>query len=123
MESKEESLVIADKWGKKFDVLRLLVFNGDILGHSPSICDDMVLFLEEDSDTIYEEVHEYVIGSAGKLSYSSNAKYILLAALHLKNGNVLLASKVISEMMDRGLKPNFSAYKKIKAHLEKKDEK
>ncbi|XP_017420093.1 pentatricopeptide repeat-containing protein At3g53700, chloroplastic isoform X2 [Vigna angularis] len=71
----------------------------------------------------YEEAHVYVIGSADKLCYSSNANYSLLATLHLNNGNVLLASKVLSEMMDKGLKPNFSAYKKIKTHLEKKAEK
>ncbi|KAK7316206.1 hypothetical protein VNO77_35043 [Canavalia gladiata] len=71
----------------------------------------------------HEEAHEYVIGSAGMLSYSSNANYSLLATLYLKNGNVLLAHKVLSEMMDKGLKPNFSVYMKIRKRLEKQDEK
>ncbi|TKY49979.1 Pentatricopeptide repeat [Spatholobus suberectus] len=56
----------------------------------------------------YEEAHECLIHSASSVSYSSSANYSLLATLHLKNGNVLLSYKVLSEMMDKGLKPKFS---------------
>ncbi|KAJ1376310.1 Tetratricopeptide-like helical domain superfamily [Sesbania bispinosa] len=71
----------------------------------------------------YEEAHEYVFDSASKQSYSSNANYSLLATLHLKKGNLLLSQKIIFEMMDKGLKPNFSVYMKIRERLEKKNEK
>ncbi|CAJ1947372.1 unnamed protein product [Sphenostylis stenocarpa] len=107
----------------QFDLALKLVDKITLKGIEPSILTHVVVIKSYFESGKYEEAHEYVIGSAGKLSYSSNANYSLLATLHLKNGNVLLASKVISEMMDRGLKPNFSAYKKIKTHLEKKDEK
>jgi len=91
-------------------------------GIEPSILTHAAVIKSYFESGKYEEAHEYVIGSAHKLSSSSNANYSLLATLHLKNGNVLLGSKVLSEMMDKGLKPNFSAYKKIRMHLEKKAE-
>ncbi|XP_061364360.1 pentatricopeptide repeat-containing protein At1g09900-like [Gastrolobium bilobum] len=71
----------------------------------------------------YEEAHKYVVDSAVKQSYSSNANYSLLATLHLKKGNVLLAQNILHEMMDKGLKPNFSVFMKIRKRLEKKNKK
>jgi pentatricopeptide repeat protein len=69
----------------------------------------------------YDEAHEYVIDSACKGSYSSNENYTLLASLHLKKGSVLHSQKILHEMMDKGLKPNYSVYMKIRKCLEKKN--
>ena len=107
----------------QFDLVLKLLDRMTLKGIEPSILTHAAVIKSYFESGKYEEAHEYVIGSADKLSSSSNANYSLLATLHLKNGNVLLASKVLSEMMDKGLKPNFSAYKKIRMHLEKKAEK
>ncbi|WVZ17617.1 hypothetical protein V8G54_010599 [Vigna mungo] len=107
----------------QFDLVMKLLDKMTLKGIEPSILTHAAIIKSYFESGKYEEAHEYVIGSADKLSYSSNANYSLLATLHLKNGNVLLASKVLSEMMDKGLKPNFSAYKKVRTHLEKKAEK
>ncbi|XP_045804864.1 pentatricopeptide repeat-containing protein At3g56030, mitochondrial-like [Trifolium pratense] len=69
----------------------------------------------------YDEAHKYVVDSACKGSYSSNENYTLLASLHLKKGSVLHSQKILHEMMDRGLKPNYSVYMKIRKCLEKKN--
>lgn len=69
----------------------------------------------------YDEAHEYVVDCAGKNSYSSNENYTLLASLHLKKGSVLLSHRILHEMMDKGLKPNYSVYMKIRKCLEKKN--
>ncbi|KAK7266748.1 hypothetical protein RIF29_19402 [Crotalaria pallida] len=71
----------------------------------------------------FEEAHQHVVDSADKRSHSSNANYSLLASLHLKAGNVLLAQRILFEMMDKGLKPNFPVYMKIKKCLQKNNEK
>ncbi|XP_050906653.1 pentatricopeptide repeat-containing protein At5g02860 [Lathyrus oleraceus] len=71
----------------------------------------------------YDEAHEYVVDSACKHSYSSNESYTLLASLYLKKGSVLLSQRILREMMDRGLKPNYSVYMKIRKCLEKKNKK
>ncbi|BAT77532.1 hypothetical protein LR48_Vigan04g249000 [Vigna angularis] len=107
----------------QFDLVLKLLDKMTVKGIEPSILTHAAIIKSYFESGKYEEAHVYVIGSADKLCYSSNANYSLLATLHLNNGNVLLASKVLSEMMDKGLKPNFSAYKKIKTHLEKKAEK
>ncbi|XP_027907407.1 pentatricopeptide repeat-containing protein At3g04760, chloroplastic-like isoform X1 [Vigna unguiculata] len=107
----------------QFDLVMKLLDKMTLKGIEPSILTHAAIIKSYFESGKYEEAHVYVIGSADNLSYSSNANYSLLATLHLKNGNVLLASKVLSEMMDKGLKPNFSAYKKIRTHLEKKAEK
>ncbi|XP_004513355.3 uncharacterized protein [Cicer arietinum] len=71
----------------------------------------------------YDAAYEYVADSAGKYSYSSNENYTLLASLHLKKGNVLLSQRILYEMMDKGLKPNYSVYTKVRKRLEKKNRK
>lgn len=71
----------------------------------------------------YEEAHKFVVDSVTKQRYSSNANYSLLAALHLKKGNVLQASKILHEMMDKGLKPNFRVCMSVSKHLEKSNTK
>nr|KYP37866.1 Pentatricopeptide repeat-containing protein At1g09900 family [Cajanus cajan] len=106
---------------RRFDLVSKLLDKMTLKGIEPSILTHAVVIKSYFESGKFEEAHEYVVDYAGKRSYSSNANYSLLANLHLKNGNVLLACKVLSEMMDKGLKPNFSAYKRIMQHLEKKD--
>lgn len=67
----------------------------------------------------YEEAHKFVVDSVSRQKYSSNANYSLLATLHLKKGNVLLALKILHEMMDKGLKPNFRVYMDTSKRLQK----
>jgi len=69
----------------------------------------------------YDEAHVYVVDCVGKNSYSSNENYTLLASLHFKKGSVLLSLRILHEMMDKGLKPNYSVYMKIRKYLEKKN--
>ncbi|KAK7381109.1 hypothetical protein VNO78_33633 [Psophocarpus tetragonolobus] len=107
----------------QFDLVLKLLDRMTLKGIEPSILTHAAVIKSYFESGKYEEAHEYVIGFADKRSYSSNANYSLLATLHLKNGNLLLACKVLSDMMDKGLKPNFSSYKKIMKHLEKKHEK
>ncbi|KAI9085534.1 hypothetical protein K1719_032377 [Acacia pycnantha] len=71
----------------------------------------------------YEEAHKFVVDSVTKQRYSSNANYSLLAALHLKKGNVLMASMILHEMMDKGLKPNFRVCMSVSKRLEKSNTK
>ncbi|KAF7820008.1 pentatricopeptide repeat-containing protein [Senna tora] len=67
----------------------------------------------------YEEAHKFVVDSVTKQRYSSNENYSLLASLHLKKGNLVLALKILHEMMDKGLKPNFRVYMAVSNRLEK----
>ncbi|KAI4332423.1 hypothetical protein L6164_017332 [Bauhinia variegata] len=69
----------------------------------------------------HEEAHKYVIDSSFKHRSSSNANYSLLAALHMKHGNILQALKILHEMIDKGLKPNFPTYIGVRKHLQKQD--
>ncbi|XP_027359211.1 pentatricopeptide repeat-containing protein At3g06920-like [Abrus precatorius] len=103
----------------QFDLVLKLLEKMNLKGIEPRILTHAAVIKSYFESGRYEEAHKYVIGSAGKLSYSSNANYSLLATLHLKNGNVLFAHKVLSEMMDKGLKPNFSVYMKVRKCLEK----
>ncbi|KAK7271779.1 hypothetical protein RJT34_27959 [Clitoria ternatea] len=107
----------------KFDLVLKLLDKMTLMGIQPNISTHALVIKSYFESEKYEEAHGYVIGSVDKLSHSSNANYSLLATLHLKNGNLLLAYRILSEMMDKGLKPNFSVYMKIRKCLEKKAEK
>ncbi|KAL2335297.1 hypothetical protein Fmac_016510 [Flemingia macrophylla] len=108
---------------RRFDLVLRLLDKMTLKGIEPGILTHAVVIKSYFESGKLEEAREYVIDYDGKRSYSSNANYSLLANLHLKKGNILVACKVLYEMMDKGLKPNFSAYKKILKHLEKKNEK
>ncbi|KAE8713084.1 PfkB-like carbohydrate kinase family protein [Hibiscus syriacus] len=67
----------------------------------------------------YEEARQYVAVSSDKYKAASNVIYSLLANLHRKRGEPVTAQIVLSEMIEKGLKPNFSVYMKILKHLQK----
>ncbi|EEF36894.1 pentatricopeptide repeat-containing protein, putative [Ricinus communis] len=65
----------------------------------------------------YEKAYKYVVGSDDK--YSSNVNYSLLANLHQKQGNLVDAENILSEMIKKGLRPHFNVFMKVKKHLMK----
>ncbi|XP_057967819.1 pentatricopeptide repeat-containing protein At3g04760, chloroplastic-like isoform X2 [Malania oleifera] len=67
----------------------------------------------------YEEAYNYLVASSGKHRCSSNTIYSLLACLHRKQGNLVVAQNILVEMIDKGLKPNFPVYIKVLKHLRK----
>ncbi|KAF5741937.1 pentatricopeptide repeat-containing protein [Tripterygium wilfordii] len=67
----------------------------------------------------YEEAYNYVIGSSEKYKCDSNMNYSLLASLHLKKGNLVVARNILYEMIDKDLRPYNYVYKKVLKHLQK----
>ncbi|KAE8679702.1 PfkB-like carbohydrate kinase family protein [Hibiscus syriacus] len=67
----------------------------------------------------YQEAHQYVVVSSGKYKTASNTIYSLLANLHIKRGEPVIAQPVLSEMIEKGLKPNFAVYMNVLKHLQK----
>ncbi|XP_030935130.1 pentatricopeptide repeat-containing protein At1g55630-like isoform X1 [Quercus lobata] len=65
----------------------------------------------------YEEAYKYVVDSSVKLRFSSNLNYSLLASLHQKKGNVVIARNILLEMIKKGLRPNFAVYMRVLRHL------
>lgn len=61
----------------------------------------------------YEEAYNYVVNTSFKHSYTSNMIYSVLISLHEKKGNVVTALSVLSEMTKKGLRPNFSVYRRL----------
>ncbi|KAE8684635.1 PfkB-like carbohydrate kinase family protein [Hibiscus syriacus] len=67
----------------------------------------------------YEEARQYVAVCSHKYKTASNVIYSLLANLHRKRGEPVAAQTVLSEMIEKGLKPNFAVYMKVMKHLQK----
>lgn len=67
----------------------------------------------------YEEAYKYVVESVVKYKCSCNSTYSLLASLHQKKGNVVVARNIFVEMIKKGLRPNFAAYMRVLKHLKK----
>ncbi|XP_050220098.1 pentatricopeptide repeat-containing protein At5g61990, mitochondrial-like [Mercurialis annua] len=65
----------------------------------------------------YEKAYKYVVDSADK--HSSNVNYSLLADLHQKRGNLVDAVNILSEMIQKGLRPNLKVYMRVKNHIQK----
>ncbi|KAH7524856.1 hypothetical protein FEM48_Zijuj06G0163500 [Ziziphus jujuba var. spinosa] len=61
----------------------------------------------------YEEAYNYVVDTSLKHRYSSNMIYSVLISLHQKKGNVVTALSVLSDMTKKGLRPNFSVYRRL----------
>ncbi|KAL4583238.1 hypothetical protein LXL04_007806 [Taraxacum kok-saghyz] len=61
----------------------------------------------------YEEAYEYVRDIEMKKMPATNKMYGFLARIHQKKGNVDVACRILDEMMEKGLKPDFKDYKKI----------
>lgn len=88
-------------------------------GIEPSVSANAAIIKAYFRSQKYEEAHKFVVDSVIKQRYSCNENYSLLATLHLKKGDVLLALKILHEMMDKGLKPNFRVYMTISKRLVK----
>ncbi|KAL8059998.1 hypothetical protein ABFX02_03G124400 [Erythranthe guttata] len=61
----------------------------------------------------YEAAHKYVVDFSVIYKTSSNMMYSLMANLYWEKGDILSAKNILVEMMEKGLKPNFSIYLKI----------
>ncbi|XP_022141785.1 pentatricopeptide repeat-containing protein At1g62930, chloroplastic-like [Momordica charantia] len=61
----------------------------------------------------YEEAYRYAVDSSSKHATAQNATYSLLATLHEKRGNLVDAQKILSELIDAGLRPNFPVYTRV----------
>ena len=107
---------------RQFDLVSKFLDKMTLKGIEPCISTHAAVIKSYFGSGKYEEAHEYVVDTAVKQSCSSSANYSLLAALHLKTGNVLLAQKILYEMMEKGLKPNFSVYMKIRKRIQNKNE-
>ncbi|KAE8649843.1 pentatricopeptide repeat-containing protein At5g65560 [Cucumis sativus] len=66
----------------------------------------------------YEEAYQYAVDSSLKYVTTQNATYSLLATLHEKRGNLVDAQKILSELMDAGLKPHFHVYTRLLKKLQ-----
>lgn len=66
----------------------------------------------------YKEAYEYVVSSSDIYKSSSNTMYSLLASLHDKNRNAVMAKNILLEMTNKGLKPNVSIYRRVLKHLQ-----
>ncbi|MED6184836.1 hypothetical protein PIB30_051286 [Stylosanthes scabra] len=107
---------------RRFDLVSKLLDEMNLKGIEPCVSTHAAVIKSYFASGKYAEAHDYVVGTSIKKSCSSNVNYSLLADLHLKAGNVLLAQKTLIEMMDEGLKPNFPVYVNIKKRLQKKNE-
>ncbi|MFS7954092.1 putative tetratricopeptide-like helical domain superfamily [Helianthus anomalus] len=58
----------------------------------------------------YEDAYAYVCDMEAKRMPQANKMFSLLARLHRTNGNVDGAAKILDEMMEKGLKPDYSNY-------------
>ncbi|XP_038906259.1 pentatricopeptide repeat-containing protein At1g52640, mitochondrial-like isoform X2 [Benincasa hispida] len=66
----------------------------------------------------YEEAYRYVVDSSLKHVMARNTTYSLLATLHEKRGNLVDAQKILSELIDAGLRPNFPLYMRVLKKLQ-----
>ncbi|CAK7327855.1 unnamed protein product [Dovyalis caffra] len=67
----------------------------------------------------YEEAYKYVADSDKKYKCSSCMNYSLLARLHQRRGNLVIAQNILSEMIKKGLRPYFKVYMKVLNRLNK----
>lgn len=67
----------------------------------------------------YKEAHKYEHNLDNRFLKSINMIYSLLANLHQKKGNLIVARNILIEMMEKDLKPNFLVYIKIMKRLRK----
>ncbi|KAM0950244.1 putative tetratricopeptide-like helical domain superfamily [Dioscorea sansibarensis] len=64
-----------------------------------------------------EDAYKYVLDMTVRDQCSSNMNYSLLASLFRMSGKVVEAARVLHEMMEKGLKPNFPTYIKVMKDL------
>ncbi|XP_052189034.1 pentatricopeptide repeat-containing protein At4g31850, chloroplastic-like [Diospyros lotus] len=61
----------------------------------------------------YEDAYNYVVASGDKFWHSGNRIYSFLADLYRRKGHLMTAAKILIEMMDKGLIPEFPVYMTI----------
>ncbi|KQK23953.1 pentatricopeptide repeat-containing protein CRP1 homolog, chloroplastic [Brachypodium distachyon] len=66
-----------------------------------------------------EEAHEYVGGMCARDRHSANRNYSMLAKLLRKSGRIVEAGNVLYELMEKGLRPDHSAYVRVAKNLHK----
>ncbi|XP_042498582.1 pentatricopeptide repeat-containing protein At3g14580, mitochondrial-like [Macadamia integrifolia] len=71
------------------------------------------------NDERFQEAHRYVVDMSNRYKSSANESYSLLASLHQQKGYVVEAREILVEMIEKGLKPNFPIFKKVKKDLSK----
>ncbi|KAM1023458.1 hypothetical protein ACFX2I_044272 [Malus domestica] len=67
----------------------------------------------------YKEAYNYVVDLAAKDSFSSSSVYSLLARLYMKEGNVVVAQNILTEMINKGFRPDYSVYVRVLKRLSK----
>lgn len=67
----------------------------------------------------FDEAYKYVIDTAAEHPWSAEGIYNVLAGLHLKDGDLLVARNVLVEMIQKGLKPKYSLYLRVSKRLRK----
>uniref|UniRef100_A0A7C9CIL4 Glucose-6-phosphate isomerase n=1 Tax=Opuntia streptacantha TaxID=393608 RepID=A0A7C9CIL4_OPUST len=65
----------------------------------------------------FDEAYKYVIDTAAKHPWSAEGIYNVLAGLHLKDGNLLVARNILVEMIEKGLKPKYLLYLRVSKRL------
>ncbi|GJN09284.1 hypothetical protein PR202_ga27280 [Eleusine coracana subsp. coracana] len=66
-----------------------------------------------------DDAYKYVSDMSTRDSHSTNRNYSLLAKLLQSSGRVIDAGRVLYELMDKGLRPDHSAYVKVAKDLHK----
>ncbi|KAM6560157.1 pentatricopeptide repeat-containing protein At1g05670, mitochondrial isoform X1 [Cannabis sativa] len=90
----------------KFDFAIELLDNMMLWGLKPRLTTHAVFVKGFFKVRRYEEAHKYVVDASFKHSYSSNAVYSLFADLYLKEKDLVSAQAIISEMIEKGLRPS-----------------
>ncbi|XP_048437710.1 pentatricopeptide repeat-containing protein At3g04760, chloroplastic-like [Pyrus x bretschneideri] len=67
----------------------------------------------------YKEAYNYVVDLAAKDSGSSSSVYSLLARLYMKEGNAVVAQNILTEMINKGFRPDYSVYVRVLKRLSK----
>ncbi|MCD7469727.1 hypothetical protein HAX54_008903 [Datura stramonium] len=66
-----------------------------------------------------DKAYKYVIDMSAKYNHCGNTLYSLLVRLHQEKGDIMAAQNILSEMIDKGLKPDFGILIKIVKQLQK----
>lgn len=79
-------------------------------GYSPRVSAHTALVKGYFNAGRYQEAYEYVLDVEVKKIPATNKVYSLLARLHQQKGNIDVARRILDEMMEKGLKPDFLYY-------------
>ncbi|XP_023759313.1 pentatricopeptide repeat-containing protein At5g61990, mitochondrial [Lactuca sativa] len=91
------------------EILRRLLH----MGHTPRLTTHAAFVKGYFDAGKYEEAYEYVRDIEVKKMPATNKMYGFLARIHQRKGNIDVACRILDEMMEKGLKPDYRNYKKI----------